>query len=79
MSAGKLAHGHREDVYLMANVRHMLSRRYRSMPNWVVAMDLFATGSTSAHQICYDAGIDPDGKHVDISKAVKTLADRSVA
>ena len=67
MSTGKpLAHGHRDDYYLMANARRMLSRcrAYKDQPNWVIAMNLFATGSTSANQICRDANIDPDAKTV---------------
>lgn len=58
------AHGHRDDYYLLANGRRLGLEpisRVRNMPNWVLAMELFATGSTSAHQICRDAGIDPDG------------------
>lgn len=57
------AHGHRDDYYLLANGRRLGLEpisRVRNMPNWVLAMELFATGSTSAHQICRDAGIDPD-------------------
>ena len=54
-----LAHGHREDFYLLANARRIAARKYAHQPNWVLAMDLFATGSNSARQICTDAGIDP--------------------
>jgi hypothetical protein len=59
----KPAHGHRDDYYLLANGRRLGLEpisRVRNMPNWVLAMELFATGSTSAHQICRDAGVDPD-------------------
>ena len=63
-----LAHGHRSDYYLLANARrigllpiHQVVR----MPNWALAHELFATGSTSAHQICVDAGIDPDATTMD--------------
>lgn len=60
----KLPHGHRDDFYLMANARGLAMNSIhtvRSMPNWVLAVKLFATGSTSAHEICAKAGIDPDG------------------
>jgi hypothetical protein len=60
----KLPHGHRDDFYLMANARSLAMNSIhtvRSMPNWVLAMKLFATGSTSAREICARAGIDPDG------------------
>lgn len=66
-----LPHGHREDFYLMANARIMLSRcaAYMREPNWVIAMNLFATGSTSANAICHVAGIDPDSTKVQRIKA----------
>lgn len=59
----KPAHGHRDDYYLLTNGRRLGLEpisRVRNMPNWVLAMELFATGSTSAHQLCRDAGLDPD-------------------
>jgi hypothetical protein len=58
-----LTHGHRDDWYLLVNARRiglMPIHQVVRMPNWVLATELFATGSTSAHQICTDAGIDPD-------------------
>lgn len=61
--AKPLAHGHRDDHFLLVNARRIGMEpisRVRQMSNWVLAMELFATGSTSAHQICRDAGIDPD-------------------
>jgi len=61
VSVDAVAHGHRTDYLLLANARRIVKREYQRSPNWVVAMELFATGSTSAHQICRDAGIDPDG------------------
>lgn len=60
----KKAHGHRDDYYLMANCRLMLGQKFARIENWVIAMKLFATGSTSAHQICVDAGFDPSGKKI---------------
>jgi hypothetical protein len=60
----KPAHGHRDDYYLPAIGRRLGLEpisRVRNMPNWVLAMELFATGSGSAYQICRDAGIDPEG------------------
>ncbi|QOY96635.1 DUF3850 domain-containing protein [Massilia sp. UMI-21] len=58
------AHGHREDWYLMANARRITEqpiRLVRTMTNREFASELFATGSNSAHKICLDAGINPDG------------------
>jgi hypothetical protein len=59
-----LAHGHRADFFLMSNARRIAAPSFRRKPNWSFAMELFATGSTSAYQICRDAGIDPDGYEV---------------
>jgi hypothetical protein len=59
-----LAHGHRTDFYLMLNGRRIAAPAFKRKPNWAFAMELFATGSNSAYQICRDAGIDPDGYEV---------------
>jgi hypothetical protein len=62
------AHGHRDDFHLLANARRfglMPIHQVVRMPNWVVAHELFATGSNSARQICIDAGIDPDGLKIE--------------
>ena len=66
-SERELAYGNREDFYLLANARRiglMPIHQVVRMSNWVLAKNLFATGSTSAYQICRDAGIDPDGYSV---------------
>ena len=67
-AAQKPAHGHRDDYYLLANGRRLGLEpisRVRNMPNWVLAMELFATGSGSAYQICRDAGVDPEGTTIE--------------
>jgi Lar family restriction alleviation protein len=67
--------GHREPFYLMANCRRLLTHpRWKAAPNWVIAMELFATGSTSAWEICREAGIDGDAKTVERA-AIATSAD----
>lgn len=55
----------RDDFYLLANARRIAAAKYRRLVNWALAMELFGTGSTSATQICLDAGIDPDGLTVE--------------
>jgi hypothetical protein len=60
----ELAHGNRGDYYLLANARRICKRSYQLGPNWVLAMELFATGSNSAKQICIDAGIDPEDNKI---------------
>lgn len=58
-----LAHGHRDDYFLLANARRigqMQIHKVVRMQNWELAAELFATGSNSAHQICVDAGVDPE-------------------
>lgn len=67
LPAKPLAHGHRDDWYLLANARQIAKAAYKRKPNWVLAMQLFATGANSAIQICKDAGIDPYGLTVDRS------------
>ena len=62
-------HGHREPYYLLANCRRLLTHTaWRQKENWVIAMELFACGSTSAHAICHEAGIDPYSKKVERTK-----------
>jgi hypothetical protein len=43
---------------ILANVRRLIGRR--RIQNWVLAMEVYAVGSTYAHWICSDNGIDPD-------------------
>lgn len=43
-----------------ANARRMMAVRYRRLPNWSVAMELYGLGSTYAWAICEEMGIDPD-------------------
>lgn len=70
MDKGTLAPGHRSDFYLLVNARRISAQRYRRMPNWAFAMELFATGSTSAWRICVDAGIDPNACHLPLHPSV---------
>jgi hypothetical protein len=54
--------------YVMANVRRILSAAYnKRTPNWVLAMEIFAVGSTSGNRICAEAGVDPDGYKIEKS------------
>ena len=50
--------------YLLANARRIASTKFRREPNWVLAMNLFAVGRTSAVAICKEAEIDPDATEV---------------
>lgn len=71
---GPRAHGHRDDYHLLANARRIISFPRSSiakMQNWTLAMELFATGSNSARQICIEAGIDPDGYKVERPRAAQ--------
>ena len=56
--------GHFTPYYLLANCRPMLSQHYKRQPNWVIAMSLFAVGSTTAWKLCIEAEIDPEGTSV---------------
>ena len=55
--------------YLLANARRICNSEYQRKPNWALARELFATGSNSAHQICLDAAIEPDGFKVERTAA----------
>lgn len=57
--------GTRDAFNLLFNCRSILTHpRYTKADNWVIAMELFSVGSTSAREICREAGIDPFGKTV---------------
>jgi hypothetical protein len=47
---------------IFRGVRHICARQWQRSPNWVVAMELYGTGSTYAHAICRRIGIDPDAR-----------------
>jgi hypothetical protein len=55
---------HFTPFFLLANMRRICEPSLRRNANWVLAMQLFALGSTSARKVCRDAGIDPDGLEV---------------
>lgn len=50
--------------YLLANLRRICTPSLARRENWVLAIELFAVGGTTARRICREAGIDPDGKTV---------------
>lgn len=45
---------------IMSNARRMAGRRFKSVPNWSLAMELFGVGSTYGWKICRLARIDGD-------------------
>lgn len=49
---------------VLSRVRDIAPRKLRRTPNWVLAMEMFCTGSTFAWQACVYAEIDPDGFEV---------------
>jgi hypothetical protein len=51
---------HFTPYYLLSNCRRLCSAHFNRQPNWVIAMELFAVGSTTARGLCVDGGIDPD-------------------
>lgn len=42
--------------------RRVCARQWQRSPNWVLAMELYGTGSTYAHVICRRIGIDPNAR-----------------
>ena len=55
---------HFTPFYLLANCRRICSEEHQHTPNWSIATELFAVGSTTAKRICREAGIDPDAFEV---------------
>ena len=45
---------------VLANVRRLTSKPRRRIPNWALAMEVYAVGSSYGHWICRENGIDPD-------------------
>lgn len=45
---------------IMSNARRISSRRFKGVPNWSLAMELFGVGATYAWRICEWARIDGD-------------------
>lgn len=62
---------HFSPFYLLSNLRGMTGRMFERQPNWVLAGRLFAVGLTTAHKICREAGIDPDGLEIRLVAAPK--------
>ena len=48
----------KRDALILANVRRIVKRT--RMPNWVLAMEVFGFGSTSANLMCERLGLSPD-------------------
>lgn len=51
-----------EDATIMRNVRRLISGRIKQPMNWVLYMEIFACGRTSANEACEYLGLDPDSK-----------------
>jgi hypothetical protein len=45
---------------ILRNVRILLPRWRKKIPNWVLAMEVFCVGSTYGAWICRANGLDPD-------------------
>lgn len=48
------------DRELLRKAVTFASPSQRKTPRWVVVMDIFHVGSTSAYAICEEFGLDPD-------------------
>ncbi|WP_258129198.1 hypothetical protein [Achromobacter anxifer] len=59
-----VGHANFTPFYLLANLRRICTPALARRENWVLAIELFAVGGTTARRICREAGIDPDGKTV---------------
>lgn len=45
---------------ILRSVRRLAGRRVKGRANWVLAMDVWGVGSTFAHILCHEAGINPE-------------------
>lgn len=45
---------------ILRSVRRIAGRRVKDRANWALAMDVWGVGSTFAHILCHEAGIDPE-------------------
>lgn len=45
---------------ILRAVRRLAGRRVKGRTNWGLAMDVWGVGSTFAHILCNEAGIDPE-------------------
>lgn len=62
--------GLRFDPYIiLANVRRLRPQGSKHMLNWVLAMEVFGLGSGRAQELCRFAGIDPNGKTIEVRHA----------
>jgi hypothetical protein len=57
----------KRDALILANVRRIVKRT--RMPNWVLAMETFGFGSTSANKMCARLGLDPDSSETSLAAA----------
>lgn len=83
---GEMGHGSRPEAagpdpdfadedLLRRAVGHLGVIARRRQPRWAVAMDLFATGSTSAARLCLRFGFDPDSE---IGPSERELVERAL-
>lgn len=45
---------------ILRSVRRLAGRRVKGRANWALAMDVRGVGSTFAHILCSEAGINPE-------------------
>lgn len=45
---------------ILRSVRRLAGRRVKGRANWALAMDVWGIGSTFAHILCAEAGINPE-------------------
>lgn len=67
----------KRDALILANVRRIVKRT--RMPNWVLAMETFGFGSTSAHSMCERLGLDPDSPTTNYGDSVAHITKAAAA
>jgi hypothetical protein len=60
---------------ILSNARRICGERFKRLPNWSLAMEIFGLGSTWAWALCERIGVDPDGRTMDSVNEARKLAD----
>jgi len=66
-----------KDALVMANARRLI-KKHRSMINWVLCMELFGLGSTSAIAKCKELGLDPDSNSTSYNSMCEYIRNKEL-
>jgi hypothetical protein len=49
-----------DHLVVLRNFRRLMRGRRRNEANWIIVKELFGVGSTTAHAMCREMGVDPE-------------------